>query len=246
MNSRGHRVLVLVLALSISTVAAGETVYVTDQFQAGLHEDKSPDTPILKTVASGAALEIIKREKSFTYVRDTQGVSGWIDNSYLVKDTPAGTELGKLQADKESIEKKLEDANRQISRLQNNLTAAGSDGPSDLQQQLNSERLKTGELQIELAEIKKRLGQDNDTESLYQQLEDLKEQNMTLEIQLAGAQNESSAAHPGGQREGAPGLLKRDWKRSLLYFFIYILIGAVLGIYVVDYYNRRRHGGFRV
>lgn len=246
MISHGYAFMVLVLVLSVSTVASGETVFVTDQFQAGLHEDKSPDTPIIKTVPSGTALEIIKREKSFTYVRDTQGVSGWIDNSYLVKETPNGAELGKLKAEKESIGKKLEDANQKITRLQENLAASGRQDPSDLQQQLNSERLKTGELQIEVAELKKRLGQDSNSEPLYQQIENLKEKNMTLEIQLAGAQQESGAANSGGQREGTPGLLKQDWKRTLLYVLIYILIGTVLGIYVMDYYNRRRHGGFRV
>ena len=246
MNVDG-RYLVLALALSISTAAPGETVYLTDQFQAGLHEDKSPDSPILKNISSGTTLELIKRDKNFAYVRDTQGVSGWIDNSYLVKDAPVTAGGNSLRAERENLEKKLEEANSQISRLQSTGTTSDGKDQTDLQQQLNSERIKTGELQIELAELKKRLGQNNDTESLYRQIEALKEKNMALQIKLEGVQNQNDAEHPGERLDGGTaGLLKQDWKRTMLYFFIYILIGVILGIFVMDYYNRRRHGGFRV
>lgn len=237
----------LVLFLSLPDYTAGETAYLTDQFQAGLHEDKSVDSPIVKTIPSGAALEIIKREKSFTYVRDAQGISGWIDNSYLVGKAPVNQELEKLQSEKENIEKKLDAANKQITRLQKSLDASGKDDQADLVQQLNTEKLKTGELQIKLAELKKRLGANNDTESLYQQIEDLKEQNKTLEIQLAGARNQSgSGASADLAGQGSADSMKQDWKRKLLYFLIYILIGIVIGIYAMDFYNRRRHGGLRV
>jgi len=243
----GGRYLVLALALSLSAAALGETVYLTDQFQAGLHEDKSPDSPILKNISSGTTLELIKRDKNFAYVRDPQGVSGWIDNSYLVKDAPAASGGDSLRAERDGLEKKLEEANLQITRLQSTITTSGGKDQTDLQQQLNSERIKTGELQIELAELKKRLGQSNDTESLYQQIEAMKEKNMALQIKLDGIQNQADAEHPGDRLDGgATGLLKQDWKRAVLYFFIYILIGVVLGMFVMDFYNRRRHGGFRV
>lgn len=237
----------LLLTLALADYAAGESAYLTDQFQAGLHEDKSVDSPIVKTIPIGTALEIIKREKNFTYVRDAQGVSGWIDSSYLVGEAPVSAEIDKLKSEKENIEKKLDDANKQITRLQNGTSASGKDTQSDLQQQLNSERLKTGELQIQLAELKKRLGADNDTESLYQQIEDLKEKNKTLEIQLAGAGNQAGSGDSAGRWEpGSTDSQQQDWKRKLLYFLIYVLIGIVIGIYVMDFYNRRRHGGFRV
>ena len=247
MNGCCGRFFILVLALSNVSAVTGETVYITNRFQVGLHQDKTPDTPIIKTIDSGTALELIKQEKNSAYVRDPQGVSGWIDSSYLVKQSPSGTDSGKLLAEKNELEKKLDDANRQISQLQGNLATSGKNDQTDLQQQLNAERIKTGELQIQLAELKKRLGQSNDTESLYKQIESLKEKNMTLKIQLAGEQNKNEKAGPGGQQNGnSTGLLQQDWKRSVVYFFIYILIGIVLGIYLLDYYNRRRHGGFRV
>lgn len=241
------RYLVLGLALTISAAAFGETVYLTDQFQAGVHEEKSPDSPILKNISSGTALELIKRDKNFAYVRDPQGVSGWIDNSYLVKDAPVTSGGNSLRAERDGLEKKLEDANSQITRLQATIATPGGKDQADLQQQLNDERIKTGELQIELAELKKRLGQNNDTESLYQELEALKEKNMALQIKLGGIQNQGDAEHAGDRQAGsAAGMFKQDWKRAVLYFFMYILIGVVLGIYVMDFYNRRRHGGFRV
>ena len=247
MNGCSGRFLVLVLALTVVSAVTGETVYLTNQFQVGLHQDKSPDTPIIKTIPSGTALELIKQEKNSAYVRDPQGVSGWIDNSYLVQQPPAGTDSAKLLAENNDLEKKLEDANHQISQLRSNMATSGGKDQNDLQQQLNAERIKTGELQIQLAELKKRLGQNNDTDSLYKQIEALKEKNMTLKIQLAGEQDKDEKAGTGGQQNGdSTGLLQQDWKRSVVYFFIYILIGMVLGIYILDYYNRRRHGGFRV
>ena len=244
MNGRAG---ILLLVLALSTSAAAETVYLTDSFQAGLYEDKSLDTPIIKTITAGTPLELIKREKNFAYVRDPQGVSGWIDNSYLVATAPAAGGNTKLRAERDDLAQKLEDSRRQLSRLQDSLAQQGSGDQGALQQQLNSERIKTGELQIQLAELKKRLGDNNDTEALYQQIEDLKVKNKTLDIKLTEAKNQAEAARAGaGADDNNTGMLQQDWKRSVVYFFIYILVGVVLGIYLMDYYNRRRHGGFRV
>ncbi len=239
--------LYLIITVSALIEVAAETAYLTDRFQAGLHEDKSYDSPIIKTVTAGTSMEIIKREKNFTYVRDQDGVTGWIDNSYLVDKAPAGIQLGKLILEKETIEKQLADATRQISRMQGNNADSGDVNITELTQQLNTERLRAGELQIQLAEMKKRIGQDNDKESLYNQIEQLQETNKTLEIQLAGVVNNDGTGYVL-QNEGNrhTGFLIQGWKRELLYFFLAIIFGVVLGIYGLDFYNRRRHGGFRV
>ena len=68
--------------LMLSAYAA-DTVYITDQFKIGLHEDKDPDSPIVQIVATGTRLEIIKQEQESSFVREPQGASGWIDNTYL-------------------------------------------------------------------------------------------------------------------------------------------------------------------
>ena len=147
----------------------------------------------------------------------------------------------------ESLARKLNDAAQQLSRFQAGGDKQVSGDASDLQQQLNSERLKTGELQIQLAELKKRIGQNNDTESLYSQIEELREKNKTLEIQLAGALNGGESAVTTQSADGQySGYFIRDWKRHLLYFFLAIIFGMGLGIFAMDHFNRRRHGGFRV
>ena len=247
MNFSGLKRAALVLALTVSAQAPGETVYITDRFQAGLHEDKSLDSPILKTISTGTSLDVIKREKSFTYVRDQEGVSGWIDNSYLVDAAPVGTQVDKLKAEKESLESKLDAATEQLARLQSSTGTQTAGNQSELQQQLNSERLKTGELQIQIAELKKRVGQNSDNESLYRQIEELKERNKTLEIQLAGVVNSGeTGADKLMHDEQNSGFLIQGWKRQILYFSLTIIFGMVFGVYAMDFYNRRRHGGFRV
>ena len=88
----------LVAMLLASASVSGQTVYVTDQLQIGLHADKVTDSPILKIVPTGTALEVVKVEENMSFVNGPGGISGWIDNSYLITNEPGGNRLPEAEA----------------------------------------------------------------------------------------------------------------------------------------------------
>lgn len=220
MKSNGPIALCLLLGLW-GLSAQAETVYVTGQWQFGLHADKSSGSPILRLVPSGTALERIKSEDESSFVRTPDGVDGWIHNSYLVTvppDVPAPAADG----------------------------ATPDADTGTLEQQLKSERVKTGELQVQIAELRKRLGQDGSNDSLYQKIDQLAMEKKQLEIQLAQViETGTDPAGPGvSDIPTDPGLYTP--RNMMIAVGVALVAGVVAGLYLMDYQVRRRHGGFRI
>ena len=88
MSIRGVSI-VLLLLLGLSGLAAAETVYVMDKAQAGLRTLPNKETLPLKTVSSGAALEVLERGSNFIRVRDADGAEGWVEANLLSAELPA-------------------------------------------------------------------------------------------------------------------------------------------------------------
>lgn len=257
MKSPLLRLLLSVFCVVISTYIHAANLYVTGQLKAGLHEEKSLDSPIVKIVPTGTSLEIIKQEENISFVKEPGGASGWIDNTYLVENNPtANTQPGNpdtvqaLQSELERAKKRIESLTAQTGPAQENEnTATLRNEKITAEQQYKTERIKVGELQVQLAELRKRLGQDNDTDSLYKQIDKLTEENKQLEIKLARVNENISASINGqpGATSFTGNVSNSDyWRNVFIAFFLVLTIGMGLGIYIMDIFNRRRHGGFRV
>lgn len=228
--------------------AGADTVYVTSSFKVGLHQDKTADSPVVKVVPSGTPLELITRGASVSNVRDSDGTSGWLDNSYLTDTAPAAND--KVQ----DLQKKLNQAQQRIADLE---AQAGPSTPgqqsslqkqnTDLQQQLKEEQLRAGEFQIQLSELRKRVGQNNDNASLYKQIEQLEADKKKLEVQLSSGQGRDGEGTMSSTGSGRTGTSFRLGFSSLAAASgIILLAGFICGVYLMDYLNRRKHGGFRV
>jgi SH3 domain protein len=245
----------LILCLTVllfPLLTAAETAFITNEIRVGLHTEKTIDSPIIKILSSGAALEIIKREENLSYVQEPGGISGWVDNSYLKSEQPLSNEARKLQEQIRSLEQQLA-AGKKNQQRDNDRTGAGDESAAlstaytQLKQQYNAERVKTGELQVQLAELGKQTGQNSDNESLYQKITQLQEDNRNLEIQLASALHSSADSGISKAIQFATdGTTGTRWRRQLIYLCIALLAGLILGMYIMDYLNRRRHGGFRI
>lgn len=243
----GFSALCCLIALS----AAADTAYVTSQLKVGLHQDKTADSPIVKVIPVGTALDVLKHGAGMSQVRDPSGTTGWLDNSYLTDKAPAGS------AQVQQLQKQLADAQQQISDLQGQAgdeMAASPDQQSalrkknaDLAQKLKEEQLRAGEFQIKLAELRKRVGENNDTASLYKQIEQLREDKKKLEIELSGrAGNSGPVQMLEHAASGSGASLNVPLSALAIAFVVILLAGFAGGIYLMDYRNRRRHGGFRV
>lgn len=212
-----------IMLLLVVCNAGAATVYVTNQLQFGLHADKTISSPVVKIVPTGTPLELVKSEDQLSYVRTADGVGGWLDNSYLTQEAPVG-----MPAQTTS------DAQLQ------------SDGANSLEQQLKSERVKTGELQVQIAELRKRLGQDGSNDSLYEKIDQLAVEKKQLEVQLAqlleGSGRPSFELLP--DNAGPEGFY--NLRNMLITLAVALIAGIIAGLYLMDFLYRRRHGGFRV
>jgi len=226
---------------------AAQTVYVTDQLQIGLHADKVIDSPIVKIIPTGTPLDVVKIEDQMTFVREPGGASGWADNSYLIQTEPARNRLAPAQARIQELEGSLTRAELKLTSVDTGSMQAFEDQITLLEQQLKSERVKTGELQVELAELRKRLGQDNSNDALYEKIDSLSVENRQLQIQLTqilehGAPDLSSLQT--AYMAGTQGYLTAG--NIIIALVIVLTAGVILGLYLMDIIIRRRHGGFRI
>lgn len=248
------RTLSLYLLMMYVIAAAADTAYITNEIQVGLHTDKTIDSPIAKLLPSGSTLEIVKKESNMSFVRDSTGASGWLDNAYLLPGQPDSQDILDMQKKNRDLEQQLLAANRKFQERGKDgapLQGADTDSKSvtefeQLQQELNSERIHNGELQVELTELKKLVGQNDDNESLFDKILALEETNKNLRIQLDSLQNgdgtSAVAVIPQVNQTESP----INWRSLSIYLAVVLLAGLGLGVYLMDYLNRRRHGGFRI
>jgi SH3 domain protein len=250
---RAHETaLALLLACAAATAQAPEKVYVTREFKAGLHEEKSVDSAITTLVSSGTALDVVKRENPLSFVRTPDGVTGWIDNSYIATTPPTdAAELKQARERADTLERRASELQKQIADLQARPAAgAGPADPdtggtlrkqnADLEQALKEERLRAGELQVQVSELRKRIGMNSDNASLYDRIGELEAENKQLQVSLSGTTATGGAA-------SAPGSgVKLGWRSLAAWLALVLVAGFGGGIYLMDFLNRRRHGGFRV
>jgi SH3 domain protein len=226
------------LLLSILPLTAtAENVYIDDKVMVGLHQDKDIDSAIIKLIPGGTSLEVLKRDSAFTQVKEPGGTSGWIDNHYLVDSPPGRAQTLQLQ--------------EKITRLEGELSvlktgrpappAAGTDNQDvaaldkengELKQQLQSAQLKVGEFQAQVAELRNQLSQLTSAPDVGDK-------------QVAA---EAITVNADSNQPGWPGLpvANLGWRVIATGIVACLLIGLVSGILLMDWNNRRRHGGFRI
>lgn len=212
-----------------SAIVLAEVAYVTDEVTIGLHKEPTNESPIIKLVPSGTELNIIERENDLIHVEEPEGVRGWINTQNALNNKPGKTKINELEITNKELHKKIE-------TLEKKSTELISQG--ELEKKLNSERLKVGELQVELTNIKSRAGNIQTSDKLLTDIEQLKNANKQLIDQLESA---------GINRKNSLGSIKPENESSSFSIFLIIFIfGIVSGLFILDYINRRRHGGFRI
>jgi SH3 domain protein len=118
-------ILFLFTFLFIPTIAAAETMYVSDQLLITFRQGKSTEHKILKTLKTGTPLEIMEREDGDNYVkvRLQGGEEGYVLNQYLTKDTPKLILISRLEKQVEKIRQQLAQANAKQAETFRELTA---------------------------------------------------------------------------------------------------------------------------
>jgi len=223
----------------LTAIAHAETVYVIDELNIGLHEDRTIDSPIIKLVPSGTSLSVIERDNDLIHVQEGGGTKGWINSKYVVMEKPGKSRITELEKSNETLKQEIAQLKTTTTAVPSNATEA----QKELEQQLNSERLKAGDLEAQLAALKTNVADIDDSGKLLADIETLKQENRQLISQLesSGIEVETNSESLSEDSFSISNL-----KQMIVTLLIVFAIGIAGGIFILDFHNRRRHGGFRV
>ena len=266
------RYIVLLLGASLfsMTVSHAETLYVTDRILLGLHTEASEDSPLLDSVPSGTAVQVLESAGAFKRVRLPNGKTGWVSNGYLVAEKPASAQVDqlvakqqKLEAELKSVNEKLKKTTREvqvrrdqlsnarttIEELKKNKGAVVPQVDTKMAEELAAanqevENLKQKIVQLEASQPAEVTGSPAD-QDLARQIKSLQEENLALQGRIEMAQAHLTGKKVPSVEELAllePPLPSWIWGVLVLM----IIIGVIIGVGWMDYRHRQRHGGFRV
>lgn len=104
----------ILVAAAVSSPAAAETAYVTDQLRLGLHQAADTSDRAFRTLESGQEVEILSADRNYAQVRLPDGTVGYVKAAYLVSDKPAALIVAETEAEKERLQHELDEAMRQF------------------------------------------------------------------------------------------------------------------------------------
>ncbi len=142
----GSPIMAMAMALTLISgllgplVATAETMYVTDQLRLGLHRAEDTGDRPYRTLTSGAALDVIERNRFYAHVKTTDGNEGWVKVAYLVEGKPAALRVAEVESHSQQLENELDSLKR------NQSTAS----------------VRVGELEKELSSWQSQAGSNND------------------------------------------------------------------------------------
>lgn len=89
----------LLLCLTWPAPGQAETVYVTDRISVILRSAPGPEGVALKSLTSGAPLEVLERNGKLARVRDADRIEGWVETWALSSEAAARSQLDSLRAE---------------------------------------------------------------------------------------------------------------------------------------------------
>lgn len=131
-TSRRCAFTVLTLCLISLSATGQETGYIVDQLLAGVHRERTLDSPIIKVLPSGTKLEVLSQDDDFAQIRTADGITGWIDTSYLTPEKPARLLLGELQAERDVLTKALDTVRSELMAARTQSNAEPSEGAASV------------------------------------------------------------------------------------------------------------------
>lgn len=176
------KIIILSLLMSITLYAEAATRYVTDNLRVPLRDGPSVRNKVLKNIQSGSVVTFIVDDKESGYsLVKVNGVEGWIRKRDLSSKPSARVTLKK----KERELKKLREAHDQLKQRMKRIAAGSDEQVGEIGKlRVDNERLQAefSQLHDATADV---VGINEKNNHLAAQLEQLKQQNVTLENQNA-------------------------------------------------------------
>lgn len=194
--------LLALLALSLPLQAA----FVTDRIEVPVHAEKFGQGAVLKTLLSGARVDVLMKDGKYTRIRTSEGISGWIESRYLSDEKPLGLEYLELRSQYKLLQDELVAAQQRLVEAEKAREAASqATGPEIsaeelaelrkrandtrwMKAEMNKARERAKKLAAELKALRAEAGKQSDSaQAAQEELERLRAQNQDLETRLAAA-----------------------------------------------------------
>jgi SH3 domain protein len=240
----------LLALLATPAGAATETAFVIDKLLVGVHKEEDLSSAIIKVLPTGTRLEVLARKGEIARVKDPEGASGWVDAAYLMAEPPAAAQLAQLKMDKQALSdrvKSLQAATAKSGEPVGKVDALTNEN-TELKSQLSAQKLRNGELEVELVTLRKRAAAASGAGGSV--AAELQNANRRLTAELEEARRQVDTLRAQVPDTGVLAEVRRSGRTlswPWLAGFVFLLAaGFGGGLYAMDYLNRRRHGGFRV
>lgn len=243
--------------------ASSETAYVTDKMRVGIYASQDLNSKILKILSTGDKLKIVRETELMSLVIDDSGIQGWIDKNYLMKNKPAAMLLKDVseKSNRDVLQQKATNVPKENHAATDNISTKANDLKK------NNTRLKT-----KLAQVLPRVKQCESRASILEKKNERLNEELTIKCASADMTSEDTVPLLNYQKlekqltDLKSSINDRVTKKQSLsennsgpvsiikYYSLWIVasmlalivFGAVMGAYLLDYFNRRRHGGFRI
>ena len=256
------------LFLFFTTQVFSETRYVTDRILLGIHAEADASSALIKSVPSGTELEVISSVVGFVEIRLEDGTEGWVSSGFIMEETPSTRkydvlahqyeqttqELDKLKVEYAKKNRELQirrdqisNANTTIRDLKKRKGGGATVVDPETENKLTASLKKIEELNSKILKLKEKPKKivNVDQKQIIYELKEVKEQNDVMQQRI-----DVALAHLNGDRIPTAEELESirpqfpTWYWTLL--SIILLLGIIIGYFIMDYRSRRRHGGFRV
>jgi SH3 domain protein len=247
-----------------SAMAVADTLYVTDRILLGVHQQAAETSPVVTTIPSGTAVNVLNRSDDFAQIQLADGTQGWVSAAYLSTNKPATAQLDMVNAQLKQAQNQIDSLNDKLKKHARDNQVLQDEVSNDkstiqelrkkLKKQLASlpspsqqaeDKIKTLTAQVkQLTSQKQALVKETKTDSELS-MRDLQTQNQQLQARI-----EAAVANLKGDKVPSASELAAIRPSFPLWYWILLFAifvgGVAAGVGWVDYHHRKRHGGFRV
>jgi SH3 domain protein len=151
-----------VVLMLLPLVAMGETAYVTDTLQLGLHQAEDTSDRPFRNLDSGQEMEVLSRTRYYAHVQLPDGTQGYVKAGFLVDSKPAKLIVQETRAEADRLARELEEARQAFAAPAATIDALKQQA-TDLQSRLDASEAAAAELGEENTSLRNRQAQYKNT-----------------------------------------------------------------------------------
>ncbi|MFN2358235.1 MAG: TIGR04211 family SH3 domain-containing protein, partial [Desulfotignum sp.] len=176
-------IIMIILWSGVSAYTQPRTGYVSDMLILTFREGPGSSYQVLKTLESNTPLEIMDEENGYFRVQLSSGETGWVDQQFVMFDTPKAQIIAQLEQEKQVLETQLQE----LTADQDTLTNQAASQTTTLRQEVSTLKAALEKAQEQNSILTDRLAaiqkQYETLAAASENIKEIMEENKTLEAQ---------------------------------------------------------------